>query len=128
MTVSYTHLVTPGREPADLKSAGTVNSGWEEKLRAIIGRCLRRHKEERYENVREVLEELIELKQGVFNEENISLLRIAVASSSHGMGATHVSLGVAAYLTGYGIRSLYQEKNDSRSVLAMAEYLEQRCV
>jgi len=118
-------IVTPGREPADLKSAGTVNSGWEEKLRAIIGRCLRRHKEERYENVREVLEELIELKQGVFNEENISLLRIAVASSSHGMGATHVSLGVAAYLTGYGIRSLYQEKNDSRSVLAMAEYLEQ---
>ena len=105
-------IVTPGREPADLKSAGTVNSGWEEKLRAIIGRCLRRHKEERYENVREVLEELIELKQGVFNEENISLLRIAVASSSHGMGATHVSLGVAAYLTGYGIRSLYQEKND----------------
>lgn len=118
-------IVTPGREPADLKSAGTVNSGWEEKLRAIIGRCLRRHKEERYENVREVLEELIELKQGVFNEENISLLRIAVASSSHGMGATHVSLGEAAYLTGYGIRSLYQEKNDSRSVLAMAEYLEQ---
>ena len=38
---------------------------------------------------------------------------------------THVALGVAVYLTGYGIRSLYQEKNDSRSVLAMAEYLEQ---
>lgn len=88
----YAGLVTPGREPADLKSAGTVNSGWEEKLRAIIGRCLRRHKEERYENVREVLEELIELKQGVFNEENISLLRIAVSSSSPRHGSKPMCL------------------------------------
>lgn len=118
-------IALPGREPEGDDGTCTGNCGWEERLRAITGQCLRRRREERYENVGEILEELTELKQGVFNEENISLLRIAVAGSSHGMGATHVSLGVSAYLTECGISSLYQEKNDSRSVLAMADYLNQ---
>ncbi|WP_125141190.1 serine/threonine protein kinase [Clostridium transplantifaecale] len=100
-------------------------SGWEERLKAITGRCMNRDREERYGDVGQVLTDLMELKQGVFKEKQMSLLRIAVACSSHGMGATHVSLSVSSYLTKKGISNLYQENNGSGAVSSMAGYLDQ---
>lgn len=78
-------------------------------LSDIIRQCIRPSKEERYADVTCVLEALIGLKAGVFAKNQISLLKIAVVSSSHGMGATHASLGLSSYLSEKGIKNLYTE-------------------
>lgn len=120
-------LPDPQAQDAGSKVRGVKIPGlgteWEEGLRAITERCLSPNREERYTNTGEVIEDLIRLKQGVFNEKQVSLLRIAVVGSSHGMGATHVSLSVLSYLAERGITALYQENNDSRAVASMAAHL-----
>lgn len=113
------------KETSGEREREAAKTGWEERLEAIIGQCLNRDRKERYGDVGQVLTDLMELKQGVFKEKQMSLLRIAVAGSSHGMGATHVSLSVSSYLTNKGISNLYQENNDSGAVSSMAGYLDQ---
>lgn len=103
--------------------ASKAGTEWEERMGAITRRCLCQNREERYANTKELIEDLIKLKQGVFNEKQISLLRIAVVGSSHGMGATHVSISVLSYLSELGITVLYQENNDSGAVASMAGHL-----
>lgn len=93
-------------------------------LTAVIGRCLRWRREERCQSAAEVLKELLDLKEGVFTNQQIPLLKAAVVGSSHGMGATHVSLSISSYLTGRGINCLYQEKNTSGTVRKMARFFE----
>lgn len=106
------------------RSGKAAETEWEERLEAITGRCMNRDREARYGDVGQVLTDLMKLKQGVFKEKQMSLLRIAVTCSSHGMGATHVSLSVSSYLTKKGISNLYQENNDSGAVSSMAGYLD----
>lgn len=89
-------------------------------LAAVRGRCLQRKKEERWQSVREVQEALVNLQAGAFTENQIPLLHIAVVSSSHGMGATHVSLCAASYLLAQGITCLYRERNETGAVRKMA--------
>lgn len=91
-------------------------------LYSVIRQCLSPSKEERYADAECVLNELLKLKPGVFAENQISLLKIAVVCSSHGMGATHVSLGLSTYLSGKGISNLYVERGKSGAVLKLAAY------
>lgn len=85
-------------------------------LAAVIGRCLRRRREERCQSAAQLLEELLKLKTGVFAGKQLPLLRAAVVGSRHGMGVTHVSLSVCSYLSGKGLNCLYRERNESGAV------------
>ena len=89
-------------------------------LDAVTERCLRQKKEERFQSVWEVQEELLKLQSGAFSENQIPLLNIAVVGSSHGMGVTHVSFCAASYLLSQGLLCLIREENDSGAVLKMA--------
>lgn len=91
-------------------------------LDAVIRRCLCPIKEERYSDVASLLEELQKLRSGVFKEKQMSLLKIAVVCSNHGMGATHVSLGLSSYLSRKGTPNLYVEKNQSGMALDLMSY------
>jgi hypothetical protein len=91
-------------------------------LAAIIGRCLRRQKEARYQSVQEVLEALMQLNAGAFTENGLPLLKIAAAGSRGGVGVTHVAMSAACWLTRRGVSCLYREKNTSGAVRKMAAY------
>lgn len=95
-------------------------------LSDIIRQCLRPSREERYADAACVLGELVGLKSGVFAENQISPLNIAVVGSSHGMGTTHVSFAISSYLSGKGIRNLYEECNTSGTVKSIADALDKR--
>lgn len=94
----------------------------EPKLSDLIRRCLKRSKEERYQSVTYLIEDLQKLKIGIFGIKQMSLLKIAVISSSHGMGATHVSFSLSSYLSRKGIPNLYMEKNNSGTAINLASY------
>ena len=106
----------------DFFSGGTISAAETDGLDAIIGRCLRQNRKERYQSVGEICEALQKLQAGAFRENKRPLLKIAVAGSSHGMGATHVSLCAASYLMAQGITSLYAEQNNSGDVRKMAAW------
>ncbi|MEF9954610.1 MAG: serine/threonine-protein kinase [Clostridium sp.] len=91
-------------------------------LSAVIRQCLSLSKEDRYIDAASVQRELLKLKPGVFTGNQISLLKIAVICSSHGMGATHASLALSAYLSERGISNLYVEQNSSGVVFNLAAY------
>lgn len=95
-------------------------------LSDIIRQCLRPSMEERYADAACVLEELVGLKSGVFAENQISPLSIAVVGSSQGVGATHASFGISSYLSGKGFRSIYKECNTSGMVKDIANVLEKK--
>lgn len=109
---------------------GTFPSGEEcvseetfgEALAAVIRQCLSASREERYSDAGCLLSELQKLKSGVFKTNQISLLKFAVVSSSHGMGATHVSLGLSSYLSERGVSNLYLEAHEQGTLRAAAEY------
>lgn len=92
-------------------------------LAAVIRQCIRPAREERYKGADRLLTELQGLRAGVFNTNQLSLLKFAVVSSSHGMGATHVSLGLSSYLSERGVDNLYLEEHDPGVMRASAEYL-----
>lgn len=95
-------------------------------LTAVIRQCIRPAREERYGSADLLLKELRRLSTGVFNTNQISLLKFAVVSSSHGMGATHVSLGLSSYLSLRGVDNLYLEEHEPGIMRASAEYLGQK--
>lgn len=94
----------------------------DDELSAIIERCLSPSKEARYPDVECLLQELLKLESGVFKQGQISLLNVAVAGSSHGMGATHASLGLSSYFSHKGMCSLYVEHNETGAVFKWASY------
>jgi len=113
-----------------------IDEGWAEHWRraeeglgsgaaAVAMRCLNPEKEGRFQSAGEVLEALMQVRSGVFAENQMPFLKIAVVGSKAGMGVTHVSLGVISYLSGQGISCLYREQNDSGAVRKAADYREQ---
>lgn len=97
-----------------------VQSLKQDGLDAVIWRCLQPDREKRYQNVREVLEELCKLQAGAFTAKETPLLTLAVAGSSHGMGVTHVSLCAIDFFSQQGFSCLYRECNPSGAVRDMA--------
>ena len=84
-------------------NAGACPDGKAGGLTAVIGKCLCEKKEERYDSVSTLLRELISLEEESFSKQNLSSLTIAFAGSKPGIGVTHVSLGLAVFLTDRGI-------------------------
>ena len=93
----------------------------------IIKACLHPQPERRYASVDRLCQELDRIqkeihgqRQGLFSGSRTSSLVIAVAGTSHGAGATHVAMGLAAHLQRQGLAVIYEEHNDSGGVRQFA--------
>lgn len=91
-------------------------------LGRIIEICVREDKAQRYPTISELKQELETLysQTGVFKDSHLSSLILALAGSRHGVGATHLALGLTKYLNQLGYKTLYEEQNHSGDVHAMA--------
>lgn len=114
----------PGAFPGWTASEINVMDGVDRSLMRVISRCLRTDKNKRYpsaETLCTALEETEALiqrknrrkKRGIFGENPMSSLTVAVVGSRPGAGATHIAIGLTAYLRACGISALYEEKNES---------------
>jgi len=91
-------------------------------LGRIVEICVREDKARRYPSIPELKQELEALysQTGVFKENQSSSLILALAGSRHGVGTTHLAIGLARYLDQAGYKTLYEERNPSGDVRAMA--------
>lgn len=91
-------------------------------LGRIIEICAREDKTRRYPSIPELKQELetLYLRTGVFKDNPSSSLILALAGSRHGVGTTHLAIGLASYLEQAGYQTLYEERNPSGDVKAMA--------
>jgi hypothetical protein len=85
-------------------------------LAAVIKRCMKKEKEERFSSAQELGERLGQLKNmGTAAKDRLqsSSLTIALAGSKSGAGTTHIGIGLSVYLRNHGYPNLFEEKNDS---------------
>ncbi|ADL02967.1 serine/threonine protein kinase [[Clostridium] saccharolyticum WM1] len=85
-------------------------------LAAVIKRCIKLEKEERFSSAQELGERLRQLERmGTAAKERLqsSSLIIALAGSKSGAGTTHIGIGLSVYLRNHGYPNLFEEKNDS---------------
>ena len=85
-------------------------------LAAVMKRCIKTEKEERFSSAQELGERLRQLENmGTAAKERLqsSSLIIALAGSKSGAGTTHIGIGLSVYLRNQGYPNLFEEKNDS---------------
>ena len=89
----------------------------------VIRICLRENAKERYGSADQLCGELEKIQeqmernlQGIFCEDPSSSLVFAVAGAERGVGATHIAIGLAAYLRRQGLPALYEERNETDAV------------
>ena len=85
-------------------------------LAAVIKRCMKKEKEERFSSAQELGERLGQLNNmGTAAKDRLqsSSLTIALAGSKSGAGTTHIGIGLSVYLRNHGYPNLFEEKNDS---------------
>lgn len=82
----------------------------------LINKCLSQEPNRRFASVGELSRALEQIqrfvdtgKQGELRGKSTSSLTIAVAGSTHGVGTTHISLGLTAWLCRQGQSALYEE-------------------
>lgn len=110
--------------PEQVKLSGIT----ERRLMRLIRKWLQKEKDRRFQTAEELEQALQKLweqsENGVFQygakcmEES---LVIAVAGSRHGVGTTHIAMGLAAYLQKCGMSAVYEEFNESGAVRQLAE-------
>lgn len=93
---------------------------WGRELSAVISTCLETAKEDRYQSVKALCEELIRLECGVPSKQYLPSLTIACLGARPGAGVTHIAVGLSGYLARLGCSSLYEEKNQSGAVERLA--------
>lgn len=89
----------------------------------LLRTCLQKDKTKRYrcaDQLCAALEQILLEEKGVFKQNPLSSLTIAVAGTKPGAGATQAAMGLAAYLNHQGLTVLYEEKNDSGGVRQFA--------
>ncbi len=85
-------------------------------LAAVIKRCMKKEKEERFSSAQELGERLGQLNNmGTAAKDRLqsSSLTIALTGSKSGAGTTHIGIGLSVYLRNHGYPNLFEEKNDS---------------
>lgn len=110
--------------PEQVKLSGMT----ERRLMRVIRKCLHTEKDRRFQSVRELEQELQKLWNQSENGRNRygakrmeESLVIAVAGSRHGVGTTHIAMGLTAYLQKCGMSAVYEEHNESGAVRQLAE-------
>lgn len=99
----------------------------------IIRKCLSREKSGRYQSAEELCSALEVVREKLEREERriwgsgqISSLTIAVAGTRHGVGTTHIAMGLTAYLQRRGLSAIYEENNESGAVRQFASCVSAR--
>ncbi|MDR1547166.1 MAG: serine/threonine protein kinase [Hungatella sp.] len=94
-------------------------------LAAVLKRCIKKEKEERFSSAQELRERLGQLKNmGTAAKDRLqsSSLTIALAGSKSGAGTTHIGIGLSVYLRNHGYPNLFVEKNDSGMGTGLGDY------
>jgi serine/threonine-protein kinase len=94
-------------------------------LAAVLKRCIKKEKEERFSSAQELGERLGQLKNmGTAAKDRLqsSSLIIALAGSKSGAGTTHIGIGLSVYLRNHGYPNLFEEKNDSGMGAGLGDY------
>ncbi len=127
----------PGENPGAFSGwkASEINimDSVDRNLMRVIRRCLKTDKNKRYTSAEQLCRALEETeafiqrknrrkRRGIFSENPTSSLTIAVAGSRPGAGATHIAVGLTAYLRTCGISALYEEKNESGAAGKLADW------
>lgn len=99
-------------------------------MAAVLRICLRREPQRRYASVNQLCDALLQLQRqnnkqswNIFGKIERTSLVIAAAGAAHGVGTTHVAMGLAAWLQANGCAVLYEEKNPSGAVRQYADCL-----
>lgn len=97
-------------------------------LSEIIRRCMEADRGKRFQTAAQAqyqLAALSEARAGILPREAAApSLVIAAAASSKGAGATHLALGLCAFLTAAGIEAVYEERCPSGHMRCLAEGLD----
>ena len=94
----------------------------------VIRKCLHTEKSRRYQSALDLEQEL----QKLWDQSDCTAYRygarrmeeslvITVAGSRHGVGTTHIAMGLTAYLQKCGMSVVYEELNESGAVRQLAE-------
>lgn len=76
-------------------------------LKKIIIKCMAENPENRYESVSQLKKEI-----AVCLNKKKSLI-IAILGSQSRIGVTHIAIGMVSFLNKYGIKTIYEEKNNN---------------
>lgn len=118
------HFLGEAVRPEQMKLSGVT----ERRLMRVIRKCLQAEKDRRYQSALELEQELQKLwdqsecgayRYGAKRMEES--LVITVAGSRHGVGTTHIAMGLTAYLQKCGMSAVYEELNESGAVRQLAE-------
>lgn len=113
-----TYPAGPGKaQPGWRRADGRSRDAAGRRLEHAICRCLEADKEKRYQTAEELCRAL-----EAAGDDPVSSLTIGVAGSRPGAGATHIAVGLTAYLRRRGISAMYQEENDSGAVRRLAAW------
>ena len=110
--------------PEQVKLSGVT----ERRLMRVIRKCLHTEKSRRYQSALDLEQEL----QKLWDQSDCTAYRygarrmeeslvITVAGSRHGVGTTHIAMGLTAYLQKCGMSVVYEELNESGAVRQLAE-------
>lgn len=110
------YLATGEYPSSDLSPAMLGLKMWSREAGRIIAACLDREKENRYLSVRQLMEDLEKLQK-----QSVSSQLIAVYGNEPGIGATHISLGLCAWLWSAGIPNLYEEHHPSLHMRSLGQ-------
>lgn len=129
------HYMLTGCFPGEISGVQQVKlSGMtERRLMRVIRKCLHTEKGRRYQSAGGLEQELQELwKRAECRSYRYGAKRvkeslvIAVAGSRHGVGTTHIAIGLTAYLQRCGMSVVYEEQNESGAVRQLAECKKRR--
>ena len=108
--------------PPPRAGGGGIRSRREKRLRRIIRKCLEKRREKRYPTV-EALERALRRSGPGFSGtggiewgERPFPVVVGVAGNGRGVGVTHLSIGLAAYLRDQNVTALYVERVGSGTV------------
>ncbi len=93
-----------------------------EKLKNIVSQCVIADRDFRFQSVKAVLDNLMELK----SDDNVRAIEekpyiISFEGGQQRVGVTHISLGFAKYLSNIGYKVVYEESNNSNHTRLMAK-------
>lgn len=126
-TVLYYMLTGTYPESSGIENEAQIDRS----MKKIISVCLNKEKERRYQSVMEVCQALEQeerrmnkKRQSILGSGQRSSLTIAVVGAGHGVGTTHIAIGMTAFLRNCGFSAVYEERNPSGAVVQMASCME----
>ena len=124
------HYMLTGHFPGEAFRFGQMelSGAKQRRLMRIIRKCLQKEKNKRFQTAKELEEELRKLwdqsERGMLWHDAKGMeesLVISVAGSRHGVGTTHIAIGLTSYLQQCGMPAVYEEHNETGAVRQLAD-------